>query len=70
MSDNTLLYLSRADVESLSISMGDVIAAVEGALGEKGRGTAEMPPSPGFTLSRMPSFTPCQPSWARPEGLE
>jgi len=62
MSDNTLLYLSRADVESLSISMGDVIAAVEGALREKGRGTAEMPPKPGVHplpdafIHAMPAF--------------
>jgi ornithine cyclodeaminase/alanine dehydrogenase len=47
MSEPTLRYLSRADVESLAISMRDVIAAVEEALREKGNGTAEMPPKPG-----------------------
>ncbi|GMV06215.1 MAG: ornithine cyclodeaminase [Gemmatimonadota bacterium] len=43
----TLRYLSRRDVESLALPMADVIDAVEGALREKGNGTAEMPPKPG-----------------------
>jgi ornithine cyclodeaminase/alanine dehydrogenase-like protein (mu-crystallin family) len=47
MSDHTLRYLSRADVESLSIPMKEIIDAVEGAFLEKGEGTAEMPPKPG-----------------------
>ena len=47
MTDLTLRYLSRADVESLAIPMEAVIEAVESALREKGEGTAEMPPKPG-----------------------
>jgi len=47
MPDAEVLYLSRRDVESLEITMPEVIEAVEGALREKGRGTAEMPPKPG-----------------------
>ena len=47
MSDQSLLYLSRDDVVSLGISMSEVIHVVEGALREKGMGTAEMPPKPG-----------------------
>jgi ornithine cyclodeaminase/alanine dehydrogenase-like protein (mu-crystallin family) len=47
MTDLTLRYLSRADVESLAIPMEAVIGAVESALREKGEGTAEMPPKPG-----------------------
>jgi ornithine cyclodeaminase/alanine dehydrogenase len=62
MTDRTLRYLSRADVESLSISMPEVIDAVEGAFREKGRGTAEMPPKPGVHprpdsfIHAMPAF--------------
>jgi len=62
MSDGTLRYLSRADIESLSISMREVIDAVEGAFREKGRGTAEMPPKPGIHprpdafIHAMPAF--------------
>ena len=47
MSEPTLRYLSRRDVEDLALPMGDVIAAVEAAFREKGNGTAEMPPKPG-----------------------
>jgi ornithine cyclodeaminase/alanine dehydrogenase-like protein (mu-crystallin family) len=47
MSEHTLRYLSRTDVESLSIPMRAIIDAVEGAFMEKGQGTAEMPPKPG-----------------------
>jgi ornithine cyclodeaminase/alanine dehydrogenase len=62
MTDLTLRYLSRADVESLDISMDEVISAVEGALREKGEGTAEMPPKPGVHplpdafIHAMPAF--------------
>lgn len=47
MTDTTLRYLSRADIESLAIPMESVIDVVEDALAERGRGTAEMPPKPG-----------------------
>jgi len=47
MAHDTLLYLSRGDVEALEIPMAEVIAVVEAALREKGEGTAEMPPKPG-----------------------
>jgi ornithine cyclodeaminase/alanine dehydrogenase len=62
MTDQTLRYLSRSDVESLAIPMDDVIEAVEGALREKGEGTAEMPPKPGVHprqdafIHAMPAF--------------
>jgi ornithine cyclodeaminase/alanine dehydrogenase len=62
MPDPTLLYLSRAAVESLAIPMIDIIRAVEEALLEKGRGTAEMPPKPGIHplpdafIHAMPAF--------------
>ena len=47
MSD-TLLYLSRADVEALELPMAEVIEAVEAAFREKGSGRAETPPKPGI----------------------
>jgi ornithine cyclodeaminase/alanine dehydrogenase-like protein (mu-crystallin family) len=47
MSEFTLRYLSRRDVESLAIPMQEIIGAVELAFREKGEGTAEMPPKPG-----------------------
>jgi len=62
MEPRTLRYLSRRDVESLEISMEEIIPAVEEALREKGRGTAEMPPKPGVHplnnafIHAMPAF--------------
>jgi ornithine cyclodeaminase/alanine dehydrogenase len=42
-----LLYLSRADVERLNISMKEVIRRVEEAFREKAAGRTEVPPKPG-----------------------
>jgi len=42
-----LLYLSRADVERVGMTMGEVIEAVEGAFRSKAAGRCEMPPKPG-----------------------
>jgi ornithine cyclodeaminase/alanine dehydrogenase len=62
MPASTLRYLSRKDVESLAIPMSEIIQAVEGALREKGEGTAEMPPKPGVHprkdafIHAMPAF--------------
>ena len=43
----SLLYLSRADVEVVGLSMAEIIDAVERAFLEKGHGRVEMPPKPG-----------------------
>jgi ornithine cyclodeaminase/alanine dehydrogenase-like protein (mu-crystallin family) len=62
MPEPTLRYLSRGDVESLALSMPEIIAAVEAAFREKGEGTAEMPPKPGVHprpdafIHAMPAF--------------
>lgn len=72
MSDQSLLYLSRDDVVSLGISMTEVIHAVEGALREKGMGTAEMPPKPGVH-PRPDAFIHAMPAYleeARGAGLK
>ena len=62
MSEPTLRYLSRQDVESLIVPMPEIITAVEAAIREKGEGTAEMPPKPGVHprpdafIHAMPAF--------------
>lgn len=72
MSPGTVRYLSRRDVESLALPMTEVIDAVEGALREKGEGTAEMPPKPGVHplpdafIHAMPAYL----SRARAAGLK
>jgi len=60
----TLLYLSRADVEKVDLPMSDIIDAVEAMFREKGEGRTEMPPKPGIHPSRdgfihaMPAYVP------------
>jgi ornithine cyclodeaminase/alanine dehydrogenase-like protein (mu-crystallin family) len=43
-----LTYLSQADIESLDMSMSEVLDAVELGFAAKGRGHTEMPPKPGI----------------------
>jgi len=48
MRENTLLYLSRNDVEAVGLTMAEVIEAVEKGFEELGNGRIEMPPKPGI----------------------
>ncbi len=64
MNDPALLYLSRADVESLALDMHTIIALLEKAFLEKGQGRVEMPPKPGVHtqpdafIHAMPAYIP------------
>jgi ornithine cyclodeaminase/alanine dehydrogenase len=57
-----LLYLSRADVESVGLPMAEIISAVEEVFREKGEGRIEMPakigvhPAPDDFLHAMPAY--------------
>src|SRR5687767_1851901 len=59
-----LLYLSRADVESVGLSMAEIIDALEEMFRAKGRGEVEMPPKPGIHplpdafIHAMPAYLP------------
>ena len=59
-----VLYLSRRDVEKLSISLKEVIQVVETALREKAKGRTEAPPKPGIHpqkdafIHAMPAYIP------------
>ena len=59
-----MLYLSRQDVESLQISITDIISCLEKVFIEKGHGRVEMPPKPAIHTSgdaflhAMPAFIP------------
>jgi ornithine cyclodeaminase/alanine dehydrogenase-like protein (mu-crystallin family) len=59
-----LLYLSRADVEGLGLSMRDVLHAVDGGFAAKGRGLTEMPPKPGIH-TRPDCFIHAMPAYVR-----
>ena len=65
MSENQLLYLSRAEVESVGLSMAEIIELLESAYQEKGAGRFEMPPKPGIHpgggdnfIHAMPAYIP------------
>ena len=65
MTEKKLLYLSQADVESVGLSMAEVVEALESAFQEKGQGRVEMPPKPGIHpgggdnfIHAMPAYIP------------
>jgi ornithine cyclodeaminase/alanine dehydrogenase-like protein (mu-crystallin family) len=64
MTEHRLLYLSRADVESVRMPMTEIIALLEQAFMEKGKGQVEMPPKPGIHtmpdafIHAMPAYIP------------
>jgi len=62
MSELKLLYLSRAEVEAVGVTMPEIIAALEVAFGEHGQGKAEMPPKPGVH-SRPDAFIHAMPAY-------
>jgi len=59
-----LLYLSRADVERVGVTMREIIEAVENGFREHGAGRVEMPPKPGVHtmpeafIHAMPAYIP------------
>src|SRR3990172_9323192 len=61
---NSILYLSRADVESINLPMTEIIDALESMFREKGNGKVEMPPKPGIHtrpnafIHAMPAYIP------------
>lgn len=59
-----LLYLSRADVESLGMSMREVIDALDLGFAAKGRGNTEMPPKPGIH-TRPDCFIHAMPAYVK-----
>lgn len=64
MPPQKLLYLSRADVERVGVTMPEIIAAVEKGFREHGEGRVEMPPKPGIHtmpdafIHAMPAYIP------------
>lgn len=64
MAEQQVLYLSRADVETVDLSMKEIIDLLEKAFFEKGNGKVEMPPKPGIHtmpdafIHAMPAYIP------------
>ena len=62
MQPETILYLSRQDVESVGLPMLSIIDALEQMFAEKGEGRVEMPPKPGIH-TRKDSFIHAMPAY-------
>jgi ornithine cyclodeaminase/alanine dehydrogenase len=64
MAEQKILYLSRADVETVSLPMKEIINLLEKAFLEKGNERVEMPPKPGIHtmpdafIHAMPAYIP------------
>ena len=64
MSEQQVLYLSRADVEKVNLPMKEIIDFLEKAFMDKGHGKVEMPPKPGIHtmpdafIHAMPAYIP------------
>ena len=64
MSADSMIYLSREDVEHVGVPMASIIEALEGMFKEKGEGRVEMPPKPGIHtrpdafIHAMPAYIP------------
>jgi ornithine cyclodeaminase/alanine dehydrogenase len=64
MAEHNILYLSRADVETVNLPMKEIIDLLEEAFLEKGQGRVEMPPKPGIHtmpdafIHAMPAYIP------------
>lgn len=60
----SILYLSKADVEKIGITMKEIIETVEKSFKLKGQGKVEMPPKPGIHTRKdafihaMPAYIP------------
>ena len=59
-----LVYLSRADVEGLGLSMQQILKALDEGFAAKGRGDTEMPPKPGIH-TRPDCFIHAMPAYVR-----
>jgi len=61
--EKQLLYLSQADVESVGLSMAEIIDLLETAFKEKGEHRVEMPPKPGIHPGEGDNFIHAMPAY-------
>jgi ornithine cyclodeaminase/alanine dehydrogenase-like protein (mu-crystallin family) len=64
MPKNQLLYLSKADVEAIGVTMAEIVESLAVTFRAKGEGRTEMPPKPGIHpgkdsfIHAMPAYIP------------
>jgi len=61
--EKQLLYLSQFDVESVGLTMAEIIDLLEAAFKEKGLGRVEMPPKPGIHPGEEDNFIHAMPAY-------
>ncbi|MDX1709004.1 MAG: hypothetical protein R3274_10420, partial [Desulfobacterales bacterium] len=63
MPRNQLLYLSKADVEAIGVTMAEIIESLKVAFRAKGEGRTEMPPKPGIHPGGGDNFIHAMPAY-------
>lgn len=63
MQKNQLLYLSKADVEAIGVTMAEIIESLKVAFRAKGEGRTEMPPKPGIHPGGGDNFIHAMPAY-------
>jgi ornithine cyclodeaminase/alanine dehydrogenase len=63
MQKNQLLYLSKADVEAIGVTMAEIIEALKVTFRAKGEGRTEMPPKPGIHPGGGDNFIHAMPAY-------
>ncbi len=63
MPQNQLLYLSKADVEAIGVTMAEIIDSLKVAFRAKGEGRTEMPPKPGIHPGGGDNFIHAMPAY-------
>ena len=60
---NRILYLSQADINSIGLTMVEIINQLETAFIEKAEGRVEMPPKPGIHPGEGDNFIHAMPAY-------
>ncbi len=63
MPQNQLLYLSKADVEAIGVTMAEIVESLAVTFRAKGEGRTEMPPKPGIHPGSGDSFIHAMPAY-------
>jgi ornithine cyclodeaminase/alanine dehydrogenase-like protein (mu-crystallin family) len=63
MQKSQLLYLSKSDVEAVSLTMAEIVESLEVAFRAKGEGRTEMPPKPGIHPGGGDNFVHAMPAY-------
>jgi ornithine cyclodeaminase/alanine dehydrogenase len=63
MQKNQLLYLSKADVEAIGVTMAEIIESLKVTFRAKGEGRTEMPPKPGIHPGGGDNFIHAMPAY-------